>query len=483
MIDPVLWKASMSLLSPSELDQLHEASLTILSKTGIVLPLNQSRYQVLQDNGCRINQEKKRVYFPRQVIEKALKSAPATYQLCARNPENNFKLDGTHGHLSLDGTGVNIIDIETGLTRPSSWQDLCDAIRVADSLDQISFLWPCLSAQDKSPKTQPLWELYGMLKNSDKHIQVMTAVNPMSAKGSVEIARAVVGGEKELRAYPILSNFQCSISPLSYDEHALEAALIFAEAGIRVGFLNMQIGCATAPATIAGNIAMGNAEILAGITFLQIFYPQAPTFYGSCATMMELKTGAVTAGGPGDFLLQAASSQLAHYYKLPANIGTFATGARRSGWQAGVENSVSGAVSQFCQADMMCGAGLTNCATVFSFEQLLMDCEIYDLIKQVSQGITITEASLVLDVIDRVGPQNHFLTDPHTIGHLRSIWQPNIIDRSHSEKWQAKGALSHAEIAREKAKKILKDHQPRPLKNESDVQTIITEYEKKRLDK
>jgi trimethylamine---corrinoid protein Co-methyltransferase len=479
MIDPVLWKASMSLLSPAELDKLHEASLSILSKTGIVLPLNKKRYQVLQDHGCILNQKKKRVYFPREVIEKALKLAPASYSMCARNPENNFKLDRTRGHLSLDGTGVNIIDIETGLTRPSSWQDLCEAIRVADALQQISFLWPCLSAQDKPPKTQPLWELYGMLKSSDKHIQAMTAVTPFSAQGSVAIATVVAGGEKELKANPIISNFQCSISPLSYDEHALEAALIFAAAGIPVGFLNMQIGCATAPVTIAGNIAMGNAEILAGITFLQIFYPKAPTFYGSCATMMELKTGAVTAGGPDDFLLQAASSQLAHYYRLPANIGTFATGARRSGWHAGVENSVSGAVSQFCQADMMCGAGLTNGATVFSFEQLLMDCEIYDLIKQVTQGITITDETLALHVIDRLGPQNHFLTDPHTIKHLRQVWQPNIIDRSSSESWSKKGAQSHSEIARNKAKEILKNHQPMALNNKDDILDIITEYENK----
>jgi len=478
MIDPVLWKTSMSILNSEELNKLHEASLSILSKTGIVMPLNKERYQVLQDFGCKVDSEKQRVRFPRQVIEKALKLAPASYTLGARNKENNLKLDGKHGYLTLDGTGVNILDINTGQIRPSNWQDLCDATRVADNLSQISFLWPCLSAQDKSPKTQPLWELYGMLKNSSKHIQAMTAVNSSSARGSVEIARTVAGGEKALRANPLLSNFQCSISPLSYDEHALEAALIFAEAGIPVGFLNMQIGCATAPATLAGNIAMGNAEILAGITFLQIFYPEAPTFYGSCATMMELKTGAVTAGGPDDFLLQAASSQLAHYYNLPANIGTFATGARRSGWHAGVENSISGTVSQFSQADMMCGAGLTNGATIFSFEQLLMDCEIYDLIKSVSQGIKITDETLALDAIDRVGPQSHFMTDPHTIKHLRDIWQPSLIDRSGTEKWQKAGAPSHTEIAREKAKTILKTHQPISLNNEQEILEIISEYDK-----
>jgi trimethylamine--corrinoid protein Co-methyltransferase len=251
---------------------------------------------------------------------------------------------------------------------------------------------------------QPLHELEALLTQSSKHAQAMTAVDAINAMGTVEIAAEVVGGREELRARPIISNFQCSVSPLSYDKDALEAAFIFGEAGIPVGFLCMPIGCATAPATVAGNAALANAEVLAGMTLFELLYPGVPTFYGSSATMMELHSGGITSGGPEDYLLQAAASQLAHLYGVPASVGTFATGAKASNWYAGVDNGISGATSQFTGADMMCGAGLLYGASIFSFEQLLMDCEIYDMLRSVVQGFAVNEETLALGTIDQIGP-------------------------------------------------------------------------------
>lgn len=477
MVNSVKFKATLNLLDRDQVERIHQASLEILSATGVAMGLSPHRYDVLEGFGARVDREKKRVYFSSTMIAKALETSPGSYALCARNPENNLILDQSHGYLSLDGTGVNIQDLETGNIRPSTFQDLSQAVRVADACPQIAFLWPCLSAQDKPAKTQPLYELLALFKNSEKHIQAMTAVTPAMAKGSVEMAAAVAGGRGALKANPLISNFQCSTSPLSYEENALEAALVFAGAGVPVGFLNMQIGCATAPATLAGNIAMGNAEILAGITFLQHFFPGAPCFYGSCATTMELRTGAVTAGGPDDFLLQAVSAQLAHHYGLPANVGTFATGAKRIGWHSAVENAVSGAVSQFARADMMCGAGLTHGATIFSFEQLLMDCEIFDIIRNVAQGIQVNDETLAVDVVARVGPKNHFMTDPHTLKQLPHIWQPRVIQRTTYSQWEARGRPSTQDRARELAREILKTHTPDPLNNEQELMEIIARYE------
>lgn len=240
----------------------------------------------------------------------------------------------------------------------------------------------------------------------------------------------------------------------------------------------MQIGCSTAPATLAGNLAQGTAEILAGIVFLQAAYPGAPTFYGSCATVMELKSGGVACGGPEDFFLQAASAQMARFYRLPSNIGTFAAGAKAPNWHAGVENAVSGASSIFAGADMMCGAGLLNGARIFSFEQLLMDCEIFEIIRRTAAGIEITEETLALDTIHQVGSHNHYMAEPHTLAHLRELWQPFVIDRSPYEKWVFEGKRETLETAREKALWILKQHRPEPLEQglEAEMEQLIDSY-------
>jgi len=464
-ISPARYHNRLELLTPEQVKKIHGASLHILEHTGVHMPHPQA-LELMSALGARTDREAGKVYFPPEAVEEALDRAPSGFTLCARDPELDLVLDGQHGYLTLDGSGLQVVDLLDGRVRKSTCEDLEKATRAADYLNQIAFMWPTVSAQDRPQKVQPLYELYALLKNTTKHIQAMTAVTGLAARGSVELAALVAGGREELKKRPIISNFQCSISPLAYDSEGLEAALVFAAAGVPVGFLAMPIGCSTAPATLAGNLALGNAEILAGIVFLQAAYPGAPTFYGSCATVMELRSGGVACGGPEDFFLQAASAQMARYYQLPSNIGTFATGAKASNWHAGVENAISGAASIFAGADMMCGAGLINGARIFSFEQLLMDCEIFEILRRTAGAVEISAETLALDTIDQVGSHGHFMSEHHTLAHLRNIWQPLVIDRSPYEKWVYEGKKEAVETAREKALWILENHQPDQLEPE-----------------
>jgi len=479
LIEAVSYIARLELLPEKTVRDIHEASLWILENTGLIMPLSREGQDQACDLGLGVERESDLIRFPAHVVEAAVAKAPSSYTLCARNPENDLLLDGEHGYLSLDGSGTQVLDLETGEGRNSTKADLEAAARLADALPQISFLWPTVSAQDCPPRVQPLHELAALLANSSKHVQAMTAVDALNARGSLEIAAQVVGGLKELRARPIISNFQCSVSPLSYDKDALEAAFVFGEAGVPVGFLCMPIGCATAPATVAGNAALANAEVLAGMTLFELFFPGAATFYGSSATMLELRSGGVTCGGPEDFLLQAAACQMARFYGVPSSAGTFASSAKASDWHAGVENAISGAVSQFSGAEMMCGAGLLNSARIFSFEQLVMDCEIYDILRAVSQGFQVNDETLALDVIQQVGPRRHFMATKHTRTHMRQVWQPAIIERSISrEEWIAKGRPEPRDRARERARQILATHQPEPLACAQQIGEIIATYEK-----
>lgn len=476
-IAPARYHTKLNLLSPEQVERIHRASLQILEHTGMHMPHRRAQ-ELLASRGARVDYERGMIYFPPTLVEEALAKAPATFTLCARDPDLDLVLDGKRGYLTLDGSGLQVIDLASGAVRQSTREDLEQATRVADYLEQVSFMWPVVSAQDCPQKVQPLHELAAQFKNTTKHIQAMTAVTGFAARGSVELAALVAGGREALRKRPLISNFQCSISPLSYDAESLEAALVFAEAGIPVGFMTMQIGCSTAPATLAGSLAQGNAEILAGIVFLQAAFPGAPTFYGSCATVMELKSGGVACGGPEDFFLQAASAQLARFYGLPSNIGTFATGAKASNWHAGVENAVSGAASIFAGADMMCGAGLINGARIFSFEQLLLDCEIFEIIRRTAAPVEVSDETLALEVIHQVGPNNHYMAEPHTLAHLRELWQPLVIDRSPYEKWVFEGKKEALDTAREKARLILEQHRPGPLEAglEEEMERLLQSY-------
>lgn len=500
MIHPIRWSTRLELLPPESVRALQAASLRILEHTGIVMPLTPARQRQAQDLGLRIDTALQRVYFAPEIVEAALTKAPQRYSLCARDPENDIDLDGQRGYMCLDGCGTAVLDAASGQARPSTKADLAAAVRLADALPQISFLWPTVSAQDYPPAVQPLHELEACFLNSSKHVQAMTAVNALNARGTVAMAAEVAGGRDALRARPLVSTFLSSVSPLSFHSDALEAAFVFGEAGLPTGFICMPIGGATAPITPAGSAALANAEVLAGIVLFQLFFPGTPTFYGSYATMMDLRTGGITSGGPEDFWLQAAACQLAHAFGLPANIGTFATGAKASNWHAAVENGISGAVSQFTGVDMMCGAGLLNGARVFSAEQLLMDCEIYDLLRAVSQGYAVNAETLALDEIVEIGPQNNYLTTTHTLAHMRDLWQPTIIERMSWEDWVDRNRPTPADQARQLARKFqspvasaaparrrdprnetlrrLDSYTPQPLACADQLREIITDYER-----
>ncbi len=462
-------------LAPDGLARLHEASLRILEKTGVSVTSATIRER-LAAAGARVEGE--RVRLPAPLVEAALEVAPPTYTLAARDPAWDLPLDGAHGYLSVDGSAAEILDLETGERRPSTEADLAQVTRLADALPEIAFLWQGAEAGDRPVAVRPLHELRTQLTNSGKHVQLMTATTPLAARGAVEMARAVAGGADALRARPVLSSFQVSLSPLTFDGEALEAALVYAEAGVPAGFVVMAIGCATAPATPAGVLAQSNAEVLAGVTVVETLVPGAPTFYGACSTTMDLRTGLTTCGGPEDLLYQAAFAQLARHYRLPSSVGTFAPGAKSPDWQAGLENGLSGLASLLAGADMLSGAGLLYAARVFALEEMVLDAEIFGLVRHLAGGLTVDDEALAVDVIDAVGPGGNFLAEDHTVAHMRGLWQPRLFDRGTWEAWEDAGRPSPRDRARERARDLLATHVPLPLDEglAAELDAIVTAF-------
>ena len=455
-----LGEPSLRPLSPEGLARMHAASLRILEETGVAVGSVTVRDR-LAAAGARV--DGMRVRLPAALVEAALGAAPRSYTLAAREPAWDLPLDGAHGYLSVDGSAAEILDQETGARRASTEADLAQVTRLADALPEISFLWQGVEAGDRPVPVRPLHELRTQLANSGKHVQLMTAVTPLAARGAVEMARAVVGGADALRSRPILSSFQVSLSPLTFEGDALEAALVYAAAGVPAGFVVMAIGCATAPATPAGVLAQSNAEVLAGMTIVETLAPGAPTFYGACSTTMDLRTGLTTCGGPEDLLYQAAFAQLARHYRLPVSVGTFAPGAKSADWQAGLENGLSGLVSLLAGADMLSGAGLLYAARVFALDEMVLDAEIFGLVRHLAGGITVDDTTLAVDVIGEVGPGGNFLAEDHTIDHMRGLWQPRLFDRGTWEHWESGGRQTPRDRARERARSLLATHVPPPL--------------------
>lgn len=451
----------LTLLSETDVQKIHTSTLDIIENVGVRFP-SKKALLLWENFGGKVDHQTSIVKIPGHIIEDSLKLAPCAYTLAARNPTQDLPLDGNHVYVGTDGCGVEVLDIYNGQRRTSNLQDVADIARVADTLEEVAFHWVAVSAQDKPPATRGLFELLAVWENSTKHVQTESIYNEREALTAIEMATAIAGGKAELRKRPVLSMMQCTASPLGHDGGSLDAALVAAEAGVPVGFMTMASCLTTGPATMAGNLVVGNAEVISATALLQLAFPGAPVFYAAAQTASDLRTGAYTGGGPEDFLFGAATNILADFYNIPLSMGSFATGAKLPDWQAGIENSLSTFMASLVMSDMLLGVGLLHGSRIWSYEQMLLDCEIFSIIHKVMQGIQVNDDTLALDVIRSVGPEGNFLAQKHTLKHMREIFIPKYFDRRSYSAWEEKKDRS-SDWAHEKAQHILQSHQPEPL--------------------
>ncbi len=471
-------KLRLEVLTHDDVKKIHDATLQIIEKVGVRFPSKRA-LEVWADNGAEIDYDKMIVRAKPALIEQALDSCPPFYTLAARDPKQDLALDGNHVYVGTDGCGVEVIDIHTGVKRTSELQDVADISRIADATEEVAFHWVPVSAQDKPHQTRGLHEIKTIWGNSTKHVQTESIYNEHEARAAIEMASLIAGGREQLRKRPVLSLMQCTASPLGHDGGSLDAALLAAEAGIPTGFMTMAACLTTGPATMAGNLAVGNAEVIAATAMLQLAHPGAPVFYAAAQTASDLRNGAYTGGGPEDFLFGAATNVLADYYNIPLSMGSFATGAKEPNWQAGIENSLSTFMASIVMSDMLLGLGFLHGSRIWSFAEMMLDAEIFSIIHKMMQGITVNDETLALDAIAAVGPGGNFLSQKHTRNHMRDLFLPQFMDRRPYTEWEAKKDDAR-DWALNKARKLLAEHQPDPLdeKLAAELERIIEMEEK-----
>ena len=455
-LQPIVPSYHLRILSDEQLEQFKSATLAILEETGIHCP-SEKALNIYAEHGAQVDFESQLVKLPPDVVLEAMSHAPRYYTMGARAPAFDLKLDGTAMYCATDGCGTRTIDFETRQRRASVKDDVAKMARVADYLSSMAFYWPIVSAQD-FPATAPLHELDASFNNTVKHVQTETVMGEKTARYAVEMAQVIAGDEATMRERPPLSSLICTIAPLGQDPDGMESALVFAEAGLPVGFMSMATAGLTAPATIAGTIAVADAEMVSAMVLIQMAYPGAPTYHSMMPGIMHPRTGDFLGGDWDAGLFYLAGVELAHMWGVSTLAG-IGTEAPTLDWESAVGLAASILMCALCGAETASGLGLRETCTLLYPEALVLDNESYDTARLYAAGLDVSPEEFALDLVKAVGPRGHFLFQEHTRGHVRKWQLSELVNQPSPEG----GYRDPVEVAREKTDWILEHHHPEPL--------------------
>ncbi len=464
-------------LSEEQIKTIHEASLSILEKTGFTFETGlEDTLDMLKKAGATIDRNNARIYFPGDLVMEQSSKAPERVVLFSRDGRNDLDLTEHRVHLGTGGAAIRILDLETGESRPSTLKDLYQLGRLVDQLDNIHFfLRPCIPT-DIPPTAYDVNVFYACLKATGKH--VMAGVNDVEGfRNVLDLSSLVAGGMEKLREKPFISIITSfAISPLKLDT---QTTLIMQEAvrnRIPVALSCAPMAGSTSPITMAGTLAQIHAEQLAGITICQLTNPGSPILYGGIPGMANLRTMGYLGGAVECGMMNAAIHQLSNYIKVPNYNSSGLTDSKIPDVQAGWEKAFTSLLAAMAGSNYIHhAAGMLESMISVAYEQYVIDDEIIGMSCRVLRGIDVDPEHLALEVIDSVGPGGNFMTSPHTLEHMRDEYfnGNGIVDRKSRQKWEKEGSLNTRERAREIAQKLLGEEER--LYIPEDVDKVIRE--------
>lgn len=461
---PVRWRRDV--LSADGVQKIRYAALEILERTGVAVKSEKAQ-KLLYDVGCEVNKKSAVVRFPETLVEEMARKNDRAVTFYGRTRKHDARLDFEHVHVCSDGNGTDAMDFETRKRRASTKSDVAKSAFVTDALKGHGVNWPSVTSQDVPQGTRHIHDLQASLENTEKHITLATDTTVWEVEDVVELASAAVGGREELRKRPIISSIHTSSSPLQIEGEGLDAGLVAADAGLPICFYVMPGPGSTGPATLAGSVAVAVAEALAGNTIFQAYRPGTSYVFSCGIAPMDMKTSTRAGGGAEHGLTSAAYAQMAHFYGFPALVGGFVSTSKEPDQQAAYEKFASAVTPILAGADMIAGIGLIEDCRTLWLEQLVIDSEMAMMISRMAQGIEVTDDSLALDVIHKVGVGKDYLGQRHTLEHFRTEhFMPVVSDRSSFDRWAAKGSKSLVERAGDEVRRIFKEHTVEPVRDE-----------------
>ncbi|MBI2440025.1 MAG: trimethylamine methyltransferase family protein [Lentisphaerae bacterium] len=464
----------LQLLTADECRRLHEASLAVLETTGVKV-LNSRGRQLLQAAGARLAGDLARL--PRELVSQALRQAPKAVTVFDRCGNLTMELRERNSYFGAGGPAPQYWDEQRRRFHPFRLADCARLAHICDACEHLEFDMAMAHCADAPVAVRDLYEVAVMIRNSPKPI-IFTANSPDNVSVLAEIFRAAGSRHGPEKPYGIF--YSEPISPLTHAPESLDKIFRALDEGFPILYTPAPMAGATGPATLAGNIVVGNAEWLSGLALAQLYKPGAAVIYGGVFANLDYGTCIMPYGSAELHLQTVAVAEMGRHYCLPS-FGTAgcsdASGAdMQSGFEAGVLNLLNLAAS----ANLIHDVGWLASASATSAEQLLINNAMIAHCKRLMAGIEVNEQTLALNVIREIGPGGSFLAHDHTLSHYQAetlctrFWDRRpLAKRLRDKKSFMDGVITAT-------KQLLRSHRPVPM---TDAQTSLVDGILKRATK
>ncbi|MEW6716208.1 MAG: trimethylamine methyltransferase family protein [Chloroflexota bacterium] len=462
----------LDVLSSEEIESLHQATLRILSETGVTLTHPDGR-DILTSAGAKLKGD--RVLIPPDLVEACIARCPSQLKVSSRGEAVKTLGDGSLNFHNLGGAR-DVFDARTSKRRRAVLQDVRDAARLLDALENCTTITPFFTPLDVPG---PLMSL-AMYRHS-----IPFTTKPLQGPGvqtAPEVCYAVRMAEVVGDPAQVLTLSVSPVSPLNFPDHEVEAMIEIARMGISFSPLPCPTAGTTAPFSIAGAIAQQNAEVLVSLVLVELVHPGLPVVYCGRLAMMEPRTGLSVWGGIELGLASAGTVQIGHRYGLPVNVYGFSTNSHTLDVQDGFERALNATIPALAGADELSGIGEMEAGVMGSFAQMVCDNEFAAGICRLRQGFPADEDALAVEVVSAVmdGTRN-FLGQRHTLRYLKAgeVLITRLAERSSWETWEEAGRQGMVERAQSEAERILREHQVPPLEpvQEKELDAIMAAAE------
>jgi len=459
-------------LSESDLKAIYDTALRLLEELGMgEVPDNLAK--TLLASGA-IDNGRGRFLLPRTLVQDAVDQASKVFTLHGRDASRSITVGGDAVHFGTGGAAVQTLDLDSGLYRPSTLQDLHDFTRLQDTLENVSWFTRCCVATDVPDNFDlDVNTVFALVANTTKPVATSFTlaehVDPI-----VELLDIVSGGKGEFAKRPFVkAHISPVISPMRFGEDAVDVVFKCVEHRIPISNITAAQAGATAPATMAGFLAQSLAETLASLVMVHSIEPGYPMVFSNWPLVIDLRTGAFVGGGGETVLLNAASAQLSNWLGLCSGVASSMTDAKAIDAQYGVEKGMTSLAAGLAGGNLIYeSSGMTASLLGASFEAFILDDEMHAHTYRTLRGVEVSEANLGFDdICQAVLGEGHFLGGDQTLAAMeRDYYYPPLADRDDPGVWGASGAPTAWDRAKLKARSVLDSHRPQYLTPEQDAE-------------